>query len=312
MSEDLIKSVGELTTSRRRSGIGQLEYILSVLKQASPIFQNVQNKGVLMAGEISDSSTRSEGRLDLRRLDKQERILKVLERFTSEFEALALPLNVTIKEYVLFMVVCLKLARKLKDGQQKSLIFAQTLAKINHMFVSHPVKYSKRAINDPLELLFLVTEFTIEASKSLEFPYVLDDITKLQFVTLIEKYCAESENPLLDLVKDLSGIPKFRLNISVGQEHQSLVGDIMQTCFPKIPLEMKVDTMRKLLGKIASGENDSTVLTHYNVLKQMLTGDDALVVEIAKLADQEISKTTHNRFVGGILEELSAMKRKSG
>jgi hypothetical protein len=309
MSEDLIKSVEDLVTSRRRSGIGQLEYILSALKQASPIFSNVQNKGILMAGEITDSSTRTEGRLDLRRLDKQERILKVLERFTSEFEALALPLNVTIKEYVLFMVVCLKLARKLKDGQQKSLIFAQTLAKLNHMFVGHPVQYSKRAINDPLELLFLVTEFTIEAGKSLEFPYELDDVTKSQFVILVAKYCADSENPLLDLVKDLTDIPKFRLNILVGQEHQNLVGNILQHCFPKIPVKIKIDTMKKLLGKIISGEDDATVLIHYNTLKLLLAGDDNLAGEISKLANLEIAKTRHNRFVGGILDELSLLAK---
>jgi hypothetical protein len=290
--------------------MGQLEYMLSVLKQASPIFANVQNKGVLMAGEISDSSIRSEGRLDLRRLDKEERILQVLERFTSEFEALALPLNVTIKEYVLFMAACLKLARKLKDGQKKSLIFAQTLAKINHMFVNHPVKYTKRAINDPLELLFLVTEFTIEASKSLEFSYDIDDITKSQFVTLIEKYCIDSENPLLDLVRDLGEIPKFRLNISVGQKHQNIVETILQYCFAKMSLKIKIDSMRKLLGKITSGENDAIVLTHYNTLKLMMSNDVELVRDLAKLADLEIAKTRHNRFVGGILDELSSMKRR--
>jgi hypothetical protein len=311
LSEDLIKSVEEIATSRKRSGIGQLEYIISVLKQGSPIFLNVKNKGILMAGEISDSSTRSEGRLDLHRMDRQERILRVLERFTNEFEALALPLNVTIKEYVLFLVVCLKLARKLKEGQQKSLIIAQTLAKVNKMFVSHPIQHGKRTINDPLELLFLVTELTIEASKSLESSYELDDITKSQFVTLMEKYCTDSDNPLLDLVKDMSDIPKFRLNIIVGPEHQNLVGDILRYCFPKIPLKIRIDTVRKLLGKIASGENDAAVLTHYNTMKLMLSGDDDLVGEMSKLANQEIAKTRHNRFVGGILDELAATGKKS-
>lgn len=311
MSEDLINSIEDLVKSRKRSGIGQLEYILGVLKQGSPIFLNVQNKGILMAGEITDSSTRSEGRLDLHRMDKQERILRVLERFTNEFEALALPLDVTIKEYVLFLVVCLKLARKLKDGQQKSLVFAQTLAKINRMFVIHPVQYSKRAIHDPLELLFLVTEFTIEASKNLEFSYELDDVTKAQFVPLVEKYCADSESPLLDLSKDMSDIPKFRLNIVVGPEHQDLVGGILKYCFTKIPIKIRVDTMKKLLGRIISGENDAAVLTHYNTLKLILSGDDGLAHEMSKLANQEIAKTRYNRFVGGILNELSAMGTKS-
>ncbi len=310
MSEDLIKSVEDLTIGRKRSGMGQLEYILGVLRQGSPIFANVQNKGVLMAGEITDSSTRSEGRLDLRRMDKQERLLKVLVRFTDEFEALALPLNVTIKEYVLFMAVCLKLARKLKDGSQKSLIFAQTLAKLNQMFVSHPVRYTKRAINDPLELLFLVTESTIEASKSLETCYEPDDVTKSQFVTLVEKYCTDSESPFLDLIEDLSGIPKFRLNITIGQEHQKIVGDIFKHCFAKMPYDIRIGAVKKLVIKIASGENDAVVLTHYNALKLMIH-DNELNSEISKIASQEISKNKHSRFVGGILAELSALGKNN-
>jgi len=311
LSEDLIKSVEKITTSRGRIGIGQLEYILSVLKQGSPIFLNVQNKGILMAGEISDSSTRSEGRLDLQRIGKQEMILRILERFTNDFEALALPLDVTIKEYVLFLMVCLKLARKLKEGQQKSLIFAQTLANLNRMLVGHPVQYSKRAINAPLDLLFLVIEFTIEASKSLESPYELDNFTKSQFLAIMEKYCTDSEDPLLDLVKDLSDIPKFRLNIVVGPEHRKVAGNILGYCFPKIPAKIKVDTMRKLLGRIVSEENDAIILAHYNTLKLILSADKDLVGETSKLANQEIAKTRHNRFVGGILDELSAMGKKS-
>ncbi len=175
------------------------------------------------------------------------------------------------------------------------------------MFVSHPVQHSKRAINDPLELLFLVTEFIIEASKSLESSYKLDDITKSQFVTLTEKYCIDSEDPLLDLVKDLVDIPKFRLNVVVGQEHKNLVGDILRYCFPKMLTKIRIDTMRKLLGKIVSGEDDAMVLAHYNTLKLILDSND--FGEISKLANQEIVKTRHNRFVGGILDELSAMNK---
>ncbi len=130
LSEGLIKSLEEITTSRKRSGIGQLEYILSVLKQGSPIFLNVKDKGILMAGEISDSSTRSEGRLDLRRMDRQERILRVLERFTNEFEALALPLNATIKEYVLFMVRLFQACSQVKRRTSKELDFCSNTCQV--------------------------------------------------------------------------------------------------------------------------------------------------------------------------------------
>ena len=201
--------------------MGQIQYILNVLEQGSPIFTNVQKKGVLAAGDIS-KNTLSERRLDLRRMDKQEQILKVLEIFINDFETLALPLNVTIKDYVLFLVVCLKLIRKLKVGHQKSLNFAQTLATLNQMFVHYPAQYHKRATKEPLELLFLVTEFTNEATRHLETSYEIDDVTMSQFVTLMTRYCVDFKNPLQEIVKDISEISKFRLKITAGQEHKKL------------------------------------------------------------------------------------------
>lgn len=298
----MVESVREVTTRRKRRGIGQIEYILSTLEQGSPIFTNVQKKGVLAAGDISNS----ERRLDLRRMDKEEQILKVLERFINEFETLALPLNVTIKEYVLFLVVCLKLTRKLKVGRQRSIHFAETLATLNRMFVRYPALYNKRATKEPLELLFLVTEFAIEATQGLEFPYILDEVIMSQFATLMTKYCVESENPLLEIVKDVSEIPKFRLNIPVSPEHQKIIGKTLQHCFPQIPLPIRTETARKLLGLITSEKNDSVVLVHYDTLKMLLDKD--LIEHVSKLANSEIAKTKHGRFVNGVLEELSKGK----
>lgn len=299
MSEELIESVKEITKSRNRRGIGQIEYIITTLEQASPIFANVQKKGVIAAGEISNLSKG----LDLRKMDKQEQIVKVLERFQNEFKILVLPLTVTIKEYVLFLVVCLKLVRRLKDGRQKSLYFAETLAALNSMFVRNPVQYNKRALKEPLELLFLVTEFVNQATRGLESPYVLDEIIMSQFVTLMTKYCTDSKNPLLEIVKDVSEIPKFRLDIPIGREHTKTIENILQYCFPKISLQIRIETVRRLLDLITNGKNDSDVLMHYDALKMLASKQDDLREPISELVNAQI-KNKHNRFVSGILEEL--------
>jgi hypothetical protein len=309
LSEDLIASIKGITASRKRRGMGQIEYILGVLEQGRPIFANVQNKGVFAAGDIS-KNTLAEKKIDLRRMDKQEQILKVLSIFINEFETLALPLNVSIKDYVLFLVVCLKLIRKLKASRQQSLCFAQTLATLNQMFVRYPAQYNKRAIKEPLELLFLVTEFANEASQHLETPYEIDVISMSQFATLITKYCANSENPLLEIMKDISEIPKFRLNIAVGQEHQKIIEKILRQCFSDIPVKIRIETTRKLLNKIVSEVSDTSILAHYNTLKLMMTNDD-LIEHVSKLVNAEIVKTKHSRFVNGILEELLTQCKKS-
>jgi hypothetical protein len=311
LSEYLIESVKALTVNRKKHGIGHLEYVLSVLKQGTPIFSNVQKKGVLAAGMISENMSISEARLDLRRMDKQKQLRKVLEIFVTDFKTLALPLNVTIRDYVLFLMVCLKLIRKMKTGHQRSLIFAQTLADLNQMFVYHPAQYNKRAIKEPLELLFLVTQFVSEANQCLESPYEIDEITMSQFVTLMTKYCITSENPILEIAREISKIPKFRLNIVVGQEHQKIIENILRYCFTKIPPKIRIETTRKLFGRIISEDSDASVLTHYNTLKLLLADDMDIIEQTSKLANAEIIKTRHNRFVNGILGELVDMCKKS-
>lgn len=302
MSEDLIKSVESLSGSSKNSR--QINNILNILKQGKSLFPSNQ-KSQSSVEFVKDGTSNKNKRSELHGMNKQERVLKIIERFTNEFETKSLPTNVSVKNYLLYLLVVLKISRKMKIGYQRSLVLANTLSRLNQMFVNYPLHYNRRVTRDPLGLLFLVTESALEAGRNLKFPYKFDDITFSQFIPLVTKYCMNSDNPLQEIVKTLSDMPKFRIPAIIGESHQGIIGNILQYCFPKMSLKTRFETGKRLLNKITFEQNDSIVLTHYNTLKLCMEKDSDLRTHVSKIAKTEIGKTKYRRFVNGILEELA-------
>jgi len=302
MSEDLIISVEGLLGSHK-SHHRQINDILGILKLGKQLFPTQKSQpGSELPKDLMTSENKK--RSELYKMNKQERILKIIENFTDEFEAKSLPNNVSVKNYLTFLLVVFKLSKKLKPGHQRSLVLANTLSRLNKMLVNHPLDYNKRTTREPLGLLFLITESALEASRNLKFPYMIDETTFTQFLPLMTRFCMDSEDPLQEIVKTISEMPKYRITTTVGEGHRKIFGSVLQHCFPKIPLKTRIETGTRLLKKITSEQNDSTVLSHYNTLKLFVEKDPELRTLISKLTKEEITKTKHRRFVNGILEEL--------
>jgi len=172
------------------------------------------------------------------------------------------------------------------------------------MLVNHPLDYNKRTTREPLGLLFLITESAIEASRNLKFPYMIDETTFDQFLPLMTRFCMDSEDPLQEIVKTISEMPKYRITTTISEGHKKIIGGVLQHCFPKIPLKTRIETGTRLFKKITSEQNDSKVLSYYNTLKLFVEKDAEIRTILSKLTKAEITKTKYRRFVNGILEEL--------
>lgn len=286
--------LGSKSSSRQSSDI------LHILELGREIFSSNQK----LTPDLEISKTKEHRKkFDLKRMNKQERILKIIESFTNDFET-NLPNNVTVKNYLLFVLVVFKLAKKLKANHQRSIVLANTLSKLNQMFVKYPLNYTMRMTIEPLSLLFLLAESTIEASRNLESPYKVEQTTFSQFLPLMTRFCIHSEDPLQDITKTISEMPKFRINVMIDEGHKKIFGAVLQYCFPNIPTKIRIETGTRLFKKIISEQNDSIVLAHYNTLKSCIEKDPELKTMLSKLAKTEITKTRYRRFVNGILEEL--------
>ena len=307
MFEDLIKLAEDLIRSSKKGGVQRLNYALNILQQeGKPLFPPRQENSQLPQSEISGkTSDEIKKRTGITQaIGEQERILKVIDEFIDEFERNGLSYSVSVKNYLLFLLIILKILRKLKVNYQRSLYAAHTLSRVNQMFSKYPVDYKRRTTKDPLGLLFVVTQLVIEAGRDLKFPYKLDETMSQQFVPLVTKYCMDSENPLQEIILDISEMPRFRLPIIIDQSHKEVITKIFGHCLPKVPAKIRVDRTTKLLKKITLEKNDSAALTYYNTLKLFFEKDNEIKIHLSKIAKEEMHDTQHRMFVKGIIGEI--------
>ena len=309
MSENLIKSVEESIKTSKKGGIQRLNYALNLLKQdGRTLFPSEQERLLPVQSEVFEKASDGSRKkiIITKATGEQERILKIIDDFIDEFEIYSLPYRVSVKNYLVFLLIVLKILRKLKTSYQQSLYAAHTLSRVNQMLTKYPVDYKKTSTREPLGLLFIITQLVIEAGRNLESPYKLDETMSQQFVPLVTRFCVNSENPLQEIIIDITEMPKFRLPIIIDQTHKDVIAKIFGHCLPKIPLKIRIDRASKLLEKITLEKNDSAVLTYYNTLKLFFEDRDVRN-NLSRIAKNEIGKTEHRTFVRGIIEELARL-----
>jgi hypothetical protein len=310
MFEDLISLTEDLIKSSKRGGVQRLNYTLNILqKEGRTLFTHEQENLQLPQSEVQEKASRGiKKKTDITQATgEQERILKIIDQFIDEFERNSLSYSVSVKNYLLFLLIVLKILRKLKVGYQRSLYAAHTLSKINQMFSKYPVNYTRRTTKDPLGLLFVVTHLVIEAGRNLKFPYKLDETVSQQFVPLVTKYCMDSENPLQEIMLDVSEMSRFRLPIIIDQNHKDVITKIFGYCISKVPVKIRVYRATKLLENIIPEKSDSAVLAYYDTLKLFFEKDDDVKTHLSKIAKEEMCKTEHRMFVKGIIEEITRL-----
>lgn len=305
LSEDLKKYIHDLLGKDKKNA-GLLKYILNTLSEAEPLFPTDQ--ALTKPGQASTTVPITEKtKKEILKMDRQERILEIIKGFMNEFESYSLPSGSSIKNYVLFLLTIFRLSKKLKSSHDQGIILANALSRLGQMLAKYPLNYKSRAFREPLGLLFLVTEFAVRSAHEIQSTYKFEETTLLQFTSLIAKFCADSENPLREIIKAVSEMPKFRLDTKIGEDHKKIIKGFLEYCLPHIALKTRLDSAARLLARITADANDSDVLSHYNVLKLFFEKDRELRTHLSRMARVEWGRTNHRRFVNNILEELSAL-----
>ncbi|MGH7885899.1 MAG: hypothetical protein ACRENO_09420 [Thermodesulfobacteriota bacterium] len=294
MYDSLVQSIQALQNSKYGKGNKKrLTVIQSALKQANPLF-------------VSEDNQNNEIKLiSFRRILSAEQIPKILEEFMNDFENNCLEKIVaSAKNYSLFSVTLLKIIKTLDADKKRGLLSAHVINVLNKMFVKHPVEYNKRAIRDPLGLLFVITELVIDTERNLSRPYEIDRTILHQMVPIMKRYHMEFDNPLLQIIDEFNKMPKFRLTISIGERHKEIVQKFLQYGIIQLPLENKIARAKNIIEKIIYEKNDSIVLEHYNMLK-LCYDDKELCPHLAQIA--KTKNVTERRFVNTILDEVSKL-----
>ncbi|MEK6930009.1 MAG: hypothetical protein AABZ42_05010 [Thermoproteota archaeon] len=158
MYDSLVQSIQALQNSKYGKGNKKrLTTIQSALKQANSLFVSKDNQD-------NEKTTKSNTMISFRNIEPTEQIPKILEEFMNDFEIQCLEKNgASAKNYSLFSVTLLKIIKTLDADKKRGLLSAHAINVLNKMFVKYPVEYKKRAIRDPLGLVFVITELAIDA-----------------------------------------------------------------------------------------------------------------------------------------------------
>lgn len=294
MYDSLVQSIKALQNSKYGKGNKKrLTVIQSALKQANSLFASEGNQN------------NEKTLISFRRIVPEEQIPKILEEFMNDFESQCLEKNgASAKNYSLFSVTLLKIIKTLDADKKRGLLSAHVINVLNKMFVKHPVEYNKRAIRDPLGLLFVITELVIDTERNLSRPYEIDITILHQMVPIMKRYHMEFDNPLLQIIDEFNKMPKFRLTVSIGERHKEIVKKFLQNGIVQLPLENKIARAKNIIEKIISEKNDSIALEHYNVLK-LCYDDKELCPHLAQIA--KTKNVAERRFVNTILDEVSKL-----
>lgn len=294
MYESLILSIASLQKSKYGKGNKKkLSAIMHALNRASPIFVKEKLK----------ENTETKKQISFRNISPEDQVPKILDEFMNDFEKEVLErANGNAKNYSIFSVTCYKIIRTLDSGKKRGLLSAHALNRLNKMFVSHPVKYSKQAIHDPLGLVFVITELAIDIDRNLSIPYEFDSTILDQMIPLMQKYYIQYADTVGKILDELSNMPKFKLVIEIGDSHKLLIQKFLDYSIHSLPLETRIEKAKSILEKIISEEVDSNALEYYENLKLNFS-DKELRPHLAKIAKN--MPKTNRRFANTILEEIS-------
>ena len=243
--------------------------------------------------------------ISFRNVSSEEQVPRILDEFMDDFEKECLEKdNDSAKNYSLFSVTSYKIIRTLDSGKRRGLLSAHALNRLNKMFVTHPVKYSKQAIRDPLGLAFVITELAIDIEKNLSIPYEFDQTILDQMMPLLQRYYVQYDDTVGTILAEFSSMPKFKLVIEIGEKHKELIEKFLDYSIARLPLETRIKKAKSILEKIIAEEVDSVALGYYENLK-LTFSDETLRPHLSKIA-KEMPKT-NRRFANTILEEVSAL-----
>jgi hypothetical protein len=273
-----------------------LDAVQNALKQAKPLF---------LSDNTSSAETAVAKTTSFRNIRPEDQIPTILEEFIKDFEIQCLEKdNTSAKNYSLFSVTLLKIIKTLDENKKRGLLSAHVINTLDKMLVKHPVKYNKRAIRDPLGLLFVIIELAVDVEKNLSKQYEFDVTILHQLTPLMQRYHMEFDNALLEITNEFKKMPKFRLTVSIGERHIEIIKRFLQDAIVELPLEDKIIRAENILEKITHEENDLAVLEHYNMLK-LCYNDKELCSHLSKIA-KTITKT-NKRFTNTVLDEVSKL-----
>jgi len=231
--------------------------------------------------------------------EPDESIFDLIKKFTKRFEKEVILKTTITKRYSIYLVIALKLIKKIKTGEIIGKTSESVISGLNSMIVKD-TSFSNFSITEKMEILYLLITLANEVEHNLRMPYKFDHkAILLKYKPLILNYL-EKENPLESLFQELKQPEKYGFD----EIDKNLLKEFLQQEFLQHPILDRLEICKKKIYALEYETNVDKINLGYPTLHLFLSKDaelrNRITPEIRKLKDEQ-----NREAISKILSEYS-------
>jgi len=218
--------------------------------------------------------------------EPDESIFDLIKKFTKRFEKEVILKTTITKRYSIYLVIALKLIKKIKTGEIIGKTSESVISGLNSMIVKD-TSFSNFSITEKMEILYLLITLANEVEHNLRMPYKFDHkAILLKYKPLILNYL-EKENPLESLFQELKQPEKYGFD----EIDKNLLKEFLQQEFLQHPILDRLEICKKKIYALEYETNVDKINLGYRTLRLFLSKDaelrNRITPEIRKLKDEQ-------------------------
>jgi len=226
-------------------------------------------------------------------------ISELIKKLTNKFEK-EISLKTTFtKRYSVYLVIALKLIKKLNTGSTCGMSSVSVISGFNNM-IANDTSFSVLTNTEKIEILHLLIILAKEAENNLNIPYKFDDKAILsEFQPLILNYL-EKDNPVESLFQELNQSEKYGFDNIEDSDRNLLTGFVQQGLL-LLPISDRLEFCMKIIRALEHETNYKKIILRYDNLRLFLSKD----YELRNKISNEIKSLENQHDIDAIRKIIS-------
>lgn len=200
-------------------------------------------------------------------------ISELIQKLTNKFEK-EISLKTTItKRYSVYLVIALKLIKKINAGKTRGISSVSAISGLNNM-IAYDDSFAILDPEEKMEILYLLMILAKEAQHNLNIPYKFDHEAILsEFQSLVLDYL-EKDNPTHVLFEKLKQSQKYGFD-NLEDTDRSLLTEFFEETLVRLPIPDCLEICKKKMHALDYETNYDKITSGYSTLRLFLAKDSA-------------------------------------
>lgn len=224
-----------------------------------------------------------------------ELISDLIDRMIIKFEREVIPKSNFAKRYSVYLVIALKLLKKLEDAKTHGISSVHVISGLDRMIARDP-SFSDLDWQEKIEVLFLLIEVAKEVELGLHNPHKFDEESILSELKLVFSNYLKKDDPIEKISNELKNCEKYGLILEIGDAERNIIKEIFQQVLLRLSIHERLDYPKKLIHVLDNEIDPSKITSAYDTLKIFLEKD----VELRDKINQETQFLENKQNVDAI------------